>query len=101
MTNHVVEAVTFRLAPGIGHADFVGTIGAINAFLRTCSGFVRRRLSKAEDGAWLDHIEWETLDAAQAAAKAFPNQAAVAPFIQAIDHGSARMRHNTIIASLE
>ena len=101
MTNHVVEAVTFRLASGITDTDFVGTLGATNAYLKTCPGFVSRRLSRAEDGTWLDHIEWETLDAAHAAAKAFPAQPTVAPFIRAIDPGSAQMRHNTIVTSLE
>lgn len=101
MTSHVIEAVTFRLAPGVSEADFVGTVHATNTYLRTRSGFVSRRLSRAEDGTWLDHIEWETLDAAQSAARDFPTQAGVAPFIQAIDAGSAQMRHGTIVVSLE
>lgn len=96
MKTNVIEVVQFRLAPNVAEPEFLGAAETASQFLKSCDGFVRRHLSKAEDGVWLDHVEWRDLSAAKAASEAFSKQASLMPFMQAIDMASAAMSHNEL-----
>lgn len=101
MTKHIIETVTFKLNDGVEHADFVKAAQDFNAFVLSRQGFIARRLSCGEDGTWIEHIEWETMDAAQAAAEAIGTDPANQPFLSAIDGPSAKMFHTELEISLE
>jgi len=101
MTQHVIEAVTFKLLPTVSDAEFLKAAEAASTFLKFCDGFVRRHLSKGEDGVWLDHVEWRSLSTAKAASAAFLDHAPLKPFMQAIDMASATMSHNTLLMAAE
>lgn len=101
MTQHVIEAVTFKLLPTVSDAEFLKAAEAASTFLKSCEGFVRRHLSKGDDGMWLDHVEWTSLATAKAASEAFFNHAPLKPFMQAIDMASANMSHNTLLLAAE
>lgn len=100
MTNHIIEVVSFKLADGVSDADFLKTVPASNVFLQSREGFIARRLSKAEDGTWLEHIEWETLQAAKTASDAFMQEESLKPMMQTIDGANATMGHNTLMISV-
>ena len=100
MGNHVIEVVTFKLADGVSEAEFLKTVPASNDFLNTRDGFISRRLSRDDQGTWMEHIEWETLAAATAASEAFMNQASLKPLMQAIDGANAKMSHNQLMISV-
>ncbi|HHG91150.1 MAG TPA: hypothetical protein ENJ90_11840 [Devosia sp.] len=100
MTNRVIEVVSFRLAPGVSDEEFLKTVPASSEFVAGMPGFVARRLSRGEDGRWLEHIEWQTLEQAQAAAQMFMKEEGLKPMIQAIDGAGARMSHNRLHVSL-
>ncbi len=75
---------------------FLDAAETASQFLKSCDGFVRRHLSKGNDGVWFDHVEWRDFSAANAASETFSRQISLAPFMQAIDTASAAMRHNKL-----
>ena len=57
MTKHVIETVTFKLEQGVSKEDFLETVPCSTDFATAQPGFIARRLSCAEDGIWVEHIE--------------------------------------------
>jgi len=100
MTNHIIETVIFKLAHGISKADFLEAVPSSTAFIKSRSGFVCRRLSSSEDGTWIEHIEWKTMEDAKAASDAFMNDAEILPFLQLIDGPAAVLHHTQLEVSL-
>ncbi len=96
MITRTIELVTFKLAEGADEAAFLNHAETANRFLGTCQGFVSRRLSKCEDGDWVEHVEWESLAAAEEAARKFMEEDSLKPMLAAIDPASVTMRHNTL-----
>jgi len=101
MTQHVIEAVTFKLLPTVSDAEFLKAAETASTFLKSCEGFVRRQMSKGDDGVWLDHVEWRSLSTAKAASESFFNHAPLMPFMQAIDMASVTMSHNILHMAAE
>ena len=101
MTEHTIETVTFRLADGATRERFVEAARAVNDYLRTRPGFVARRLSVSEDGLWIEHIEWTSLEHAKAAAAGLGAEPGLAPFLAAIDGPSATMHHTALEIALD
>ena len=100
MTRHVIELVTFKLAPGVSKEEFLKTVPPSNEFLEGCTGFISRRLSCNEDGTWVEHVEWDSMAAAKAASDAFMITQSLKPMMQAIDGKNAIMRHNQLMISV-
>ena len=96
MTKSVVEVVTFKLAQNVSADAFIESAKAVNQFLDTTDGFVRRHLSVADDGVWTDHIEWQSLEQAQSASQSLMQFEAAKPFLSAIDGESVTMGHNVL-----
>jgi len=97
MTQAVVEIVTFKTVEGADEAAFVQAAEAASVFLKSCRGFVRRSLTKGDDGTWIDHIEWRSLAEAKDAAALVLEQESLRPFMAAIDPDSAEMRHDPLL----
>ena len=69
MQDHVIETVIFKTEDGIERDTFLETLEASSQFVAGSSrASSTRRLSCTDDGTWIEHIEWETLGHAQAAA---------------------------------
>lgn len=96
----IIETVSFKLAEGVSDEDFVKTTEAVGDYLQTCDGFSQRRLSKSADGRWLEHVEWENLEKAEAASKSFMEQETIMPYMQSIDPESVEMQHQKLHVSL-
>ncbi|MBT8152377.1 hypothetical protein KMP13_00370 [Epibacterium ulvae] len=96
MTPNVAETVTFELADRITDTDFLAQIRATETFMRSCPGFIFRRLSCGADGRWTDCVIWTNMEHAQAAAKAFETQAFLPAVMATMKPGSIQMRHETI-----
>jgi hypothetical protein len=97
MKNQVAEIVTFKLAKGVSDEDFVTLSQASEAFVRSQSGFVHRRLSRGEDGSWTDYVIWQDIETAQRVAEEFHQQAFCGALMQAIAPDSASMRHEEVL----
>ena len=90
----VVEHASFELVEDADVPAFVDAARAVTRdFLERREGFVRRSLSRGEDGRWVDHLEWTTLEAALGAAEAIMADPAAARFLAAIDLDSLELRH--------
>ena len=91
MSEHVIETVTFRLADGLSETDFLKSAEAASSFLKSCPGFVSRRLSAGEDGVWLDLVEWTSADAAKTAIAKAAKTPGLAAFLASAAPGSEEM----------
>ncbi|MEQ8657220.1 MAG: hypothetical protein RIC24_07925 [Hyphomicrobiales bacterium] len=100
MTKHIIETVTFKLNATVTAEQFIKAAQAANAFIASQDGFVARRLSHTPEGEWIEHIEWETMEAAQNAAQMLGKVEANGPFLAAIDGPSVVMRHSTLAVSV-
>ncbi len=96
MTDHVIETVTFELNREVDAEDFLRAAHDMKTFLDECPGFVSRRLAQAEDGSWLEHIEWRDMTSAKAAAAAIGTREDLRPFLSAIRGDSVKLSHSTI-----
>jgi len=97
----VAEIVTFRLAAGVSEMAFLAAARNMEGIVARAPGFLGRRLSSTGDGAWTDHVVWASMAQAKAADEALMANPAAMPFLQAIDHDSIEMRHETILLQME
>jgi hypothetical protein len=100
MSKNVIEIVIFKLAPDSSEADFLKAVETTNVFLSKQPGFLARRLSRGDDGSYIDHVEWASLAEAKAAAEGSMNQPQLMPFLNMIDPASMTMLHNALLVSL-
>jgi len=85
MTDKILEAITFKLSNGITDEAFLRMAEQANVFLARQEGFIARRLAKGDDNVWQEHIEWESLDAAQRAFRVAEEDPSMTDFIAASD----------------
>lgn len=100
MNKHVIETVTFKLNDGVSRQDFALAANDMNAFVTSCPGFIARRLSCGHDGEWIEHIEWETMEAAKQAAAAFSSVESNRGAMSAIDSSTVKLTHTELEISL-
>jgi hypothetical protein len=100
MTTHVIETVVFKLLANISDMDFLETVPASSTFIEAASGFVARRLSRGEDGTWIEHIEWNTMDDAKLASDTLMKEESVMSFLQCIDVDSVSIWHTHLEVTL-
>ncbi|MEQ9586781.1 MAG: hypothetical protein RJS97_02245 [Parvibaculaceae bacterium] len=96
MTKHTIETVTFKLNEGVTREAFAEAAQAITDFAQKQEGFVSRRLSCSDDGLWIEHVEWETLEAAQAASAQIGMEPTLEACMKAIDGPSVVLHHTTL-----
>lgn len=101
MSKHVIETVTFTLNEGVSRKDFISAAKGMNAWIAARPGFKHRRLSCATDGTWIEHIEWETLDAAKSAAAEIGTAPGSADFLSVIDGPTVQLRHSELEVVLD
>lgn len=94
MTKTVIESVTFKLVDNMSGDRFLDCVQPTNDFLKSAPGFVRRCLSVGEDGTWIDHIEWTSLEQAMAASQRLMEFDKAQPFMAAIAPDSVITRHD-------
>lgn len=100
MNKHVIETVTFRINADVSREAFKQAAEAINRFVTARPGFVARRLSCAEDGLWIEHIEWADKQSALDAAAALGQDQVSHAFLSAIDGPTVRMHHAELQVSI-
>lgn len=93
----VVEAVRFRLKPGLRDADFLRIAQTTEAPLRGQAGFVGRQLVKDQDDLWTDLVTWASLAQAHQAAAEMMKDPAFGPFMGMIDEATVQMTHSEIL----
>lgn len=91
--NTIIECVLFKLNDGVTKEEFISAAEKSNQFVASQPGFVTRRLSCSEEGQWLDHIEWQSMESAKNAAEKIGSDESALPFISLIDGPSVSMFH--------
>ncbi len=100
MTKHIIETVLFKLEDGVTKEAFVKAANTSQAFVEAQPGFVHRRLSCTEDGTWIEHIEWETMEAAKAASAKIGQSEHTVAFGKAIHGPSVKIMHSELEVSM-
>jgi hypothetical protein len=93
----IAEIVSFRLLPDTDETAFLAAARATGAPVSARPGFLRRSLSRGDDGLWTDYVEWRDLASAQAAAEAVVSLPEFAAFVAAIDPSEVTMRHAPVL----
>jgi quinol monooxygenase YgiN len=93
----VMEIVSFRLVASTTDAAFLAAAKGTAAPLRAQPGFIRRALTRAEDGTWTDHVLWASMANAMAGADAMMAEPAFQPFMALIDGPTVTMRHDPVL----
>ncbi len=97
MSNPIAEIVTFSLARGISPEEFVAISQQSKAFVHAQPGFLRRQLSRGEDGQWTDYVLWADMTSAKAAAALFPTQDFAPALMAALTSNTVQMRHEQVL----
>lgn len=92
-TTITLEQVIYRLAEGATEEAFLAANPATSDWLAAQPGFIARELAVAPDGTWVDHVWWEDLASAEAAAGAYMATDACAQLGVFLDQSSASFRH--------
>jgi hypothetical protein len=100
MTGPVVEIVSFKLGAGVTEEAFLKAGKAAEDFMKSRNGFVSRRLSRREDGSYVDHVTWASMEDAKQAMDASMKEASLAPFMQAIDLTSMTIEHQALVSKV-
>jgi hypothetical protein len=100
MSNHTIEFVSFRLRENASVEAFLQESEKVTAWCSALPGFVNRRMSVDGKGGWIDHVEWESAEQAQAATAAFAKTLEIGPFMAMIDPASVDLRHLSLKASV-
>jgi len=100
MAKYIIETVLFKLEDGIDVETFSASIAGSTTFMESCPGFIARRLSSNADGQWIEHVEWETMDAAKAAASRIGSDPNTQDFVKCINGPSVQMLHTELVIAL-
>lgn len=96
MSNAIIETVTFKLNEGVSQDAFVAAAKGMNAWVAARPGFVHRRLSCTEDGIWIEHIQWQDMPSAKAAAAEIGKAPGNADFLSAIDGKTVQLTRSEL-----
>lgn len=97
----VIEIVRYRLKAEATPDQAVAAWEKSQSFAKAQPGFLHRRIATTEDGEWIDEVEWESLEHAQAAASAFNPETypELIDLLEVLDQSSMSMTHFTIQGS--
>lgn len=96
MSKNVIETVTFKLNDSVSREDFVAAANRMSSWVAARPGFMHRRLSCTEDGIWIEHIQWEDMDAARAAAAEIGKAPGNTDFLSAINGPTVQLMHSEL-----
>lgn len=96
MSKNIIETVTFKLNDGVSREDFIAAAKEMSPWVESRPGFLHRRLSCAEDGTWIEHIQWADMDAARVAAAEIGKAPGNANFLTAINGPTVQLTHSEL-----
>lgn len=100
MSKNVIKTVTFTLNDGVRREDFIAAARGMSSWIKTRPGFICRRLSCTEDGTWIEHVQWENMNAAKAAAAEIGKIPGNAAFLSAINGPTVQLTHSELEVAL-
>lgn len=88
-----LEVVLFRAKMGVSDEQVLHGSAQIQHWLEGAAGYVKREVSKGDDGQWVDIVHWRSLVDAQQAAQQLMADPAAADLMSFIDPESITMLH--------
>ncbi|MCE3007443.1 MAG: hypothetical protein LW884_03735 [Bacteroidetes bacterium] len=95
-----VEVVIYKTKPGIADAEAIEKARSVNEFIRSQDGFIRRTFGKTREGQWVDVIQWESVEKAQAIFQRAMESDVPKPFLETIDEKSMTILHADTLFTL-
>lgn len=92
-----IEIVKFRLKSGIGDEEGRTKLLQLNQCVEAFDGFIERKLSRTEEGEWLDIVYWTSKKAALAAAEQVAKDPKALQAFAVIDESTMSMNHYDLI----
>ena len=90
----VLELVVYKLNADVSREQFLGTNGAVSAWIAKQPGFISRDLVYDGEGdRWVDVVCWETMEQAHGASEAAMTSESCQPMFALIELESALMLH--------
>ena len=96
MTKNTIETVTFKLNDGVSREDFIAAANDMSPWVESRAGFMHRRLSCTADGTWIEHIQWQDMASAKAAAAEIGKEPGNANFLSAINGPTVQLMHSEL-----
>lgn len=91
--SNVFEIVQFEFNAGVTDEQGLSAAKKSMDFAKEQDGFMKRSLSKNDDGLWVDVIEWNNMDSAKAAGGKFMEDERNAEFGSLINGPTVKMLH--------
>jgi predicted enzyme related to lactoylglutathione lyase len=89
----ILEVVLFRAKAGVSDEEVLQGSAQIQPWLAGAAGYLKREVSKGEDGQWVDIVHWRSLAEAQQAAEQLMAEPTAAEFMRMLDPESITMLH--------
>lgn len=89
----VVEIVIFSSIDGVSDKEIQRTALNVTLILRKMVGFKDRSFSKSANGRWVDVVQWQSFDSANAAAQEIMKSGAAAPFFALINEKDISIKY--------
>ena len=89
----ILEVVLFRAKAGVSDDQVLQGSAQIQPWLAGAAGYLKREVSKGEDGQWVDLVHWRSLAEAQQAAEQLMAEPTAAAFMSMIEPESITMLH--------
>lgn len=91
--SNVFENVQFEFNAGVTDEQGLSAVKASMDFAKEQDGFIKRSLTKNNDGLWVDVIEWKNMNSAKAAGGKFMEDKRNAEFGSLINGPTVKMLH--------
>lgn len=97
----VIETVRYRLKKGTTTEEALAAWEESQSFARAQNGFLGRKIAVTEEGEFLDHVEWVSMDDAKAAATNFDpgKYPELLGLVKVLDESSMVMTHYVVLGS--
>lgn len=89
----VVEIVVFSSNKGVSDSAMKRAASNVMPTLRKMPGFKDRAFSKSSNGKWIDVVQWQSLDSANAAAEKIMMSPTAATFFGLINQNDMSIKH--------
>lgn len=87
------EVVISRGREGASREEILATSRQLQQWAEQQPGFLRRTLLEAEQGVWIDHVEWSSESAAKEAAAKFNESGCAEALERLLDFTSMQLYH--------
>lgn len=99
----VIETVRYRLRNGATTEEAVAAWKESQSFARAQKGFLNRQIAVTENGEFLDHVEWASMEDAKAASTNFDpgKYPELLGLVKVLDESSMVMTHYEVLGTAD